>query len=83
MPEHITPVKYQNMEKHAAISVEISQFQKEVHFQITSKTPHFGTQQRRGWVGEKWNNTNISHIICFKKKGTGRLATFQYQCKLP
>jgi len=57
MPEHITPVTciYQNVEKHTAIRVEISQFQKEVHFQITSKPPHFGTQQcpstEEAWVG--------------------------------
>jgi len=59
MPEHITPVTYQNVEKHAAIRLEVSQFQKEVHFQITSKTPHFGTQKypitltEEAWVGYK------------------------------
>jgi len=59
MPEHTTPVIYQNVEKHAAIRVEVSQFQKEVHFQITSKTPHFGTQKypntrtEEAWVGKK------------------------------
>jgi len=73
------------VEKHAAIRVEVSQFQKEVHFQITSKTPHFGTQKypstrtEEAWVGKKGNNTNTSHIISLKKKGTGRLATIQYQ----
>jgi len=57
MPEHITPVIYQNVEKHAAIRMEGSQFQKEVHFQITSKTPLFGTQKylstctEMTWVG--------------------------------
>jgi len=59
MPEHITPwpVIYQNVEKHATIRMEVSQFQKEVHFQITSKTPHFGTQKyprtrtEEAWVG--------------------------------
>jgi len=59
MPEHITPwpVINQNVEKHATIRVEVSQFQKEVYFQITSKTPHFGTPKypstrtEEAWVG--------------------------------
>jgi len=57
MPEHITSVIYQNVEKHTAIRVEVSQFQKEVHFQITSKNQYFGTQHypstrtEEAWMG--------------------------------
>jgi len=83
---YYTSYIYQNVEKQTAIRVEVSQFQKEVHFQITPKTPHFGTQKYpstrtdEAWVGEqKGNNTNTSHIISFKKKGTRRLATIPYQ----
>jgi len=59
MPEHITPVIYQNVKKHTAIRVEVSQFQKDVHFHITSKTPSFCTQEypstrtKEAWVGKK------------------------------